>query len=34
MRTWTNLHIDIDALTFASSYANAKGICWALPSVN
>jgi hypothetical protein len=26
MRTRTNLHIDNDALTFASSYANAKGI--------
>jgi len=26
MRTRTNLHIDNDALAFASSYANAKGI--------
>jgi len=26
MRTRTNLHIDNDALTFASSYANAKGV--------
>jgi len=26
MRTRTNLHIDNDALAFASSYANAKGV--------
>lgn len=26
MRTRTNLHIDNDALTFASAYASAKGI--------
>jgi len=26
MRTRTNLHLDNDALAFASSYANAKGV--------
>ncbi len=30
MRTRTNLHIDNDALAFASSYANAKGISLGL----
>jgi hypothetical protein len=26
MRTRTNIHLDNDALAFASSYANAKGV--------
>ena len=30
MRTRTNLHIDNDALAFASSYANAKGVSLGL----